>query len=77
MAPLPAKNGGYGKGGLPQSLRIPAPDDFPGDGLGIQEFGKPPVHFMADVFPIAEAVLDEWDLVAGEDVEIGVQVFRK
>lgn len=31
---------------------------------------KPAVHLMADVFPVAEAILDEGDFVPGEQVEI-------
>src|SRR6266508_5128379 len=47
---------------------------LPGDLLTGEGRFKPTMHLMADVLAIAQAILNEWNFIAGQEIEIATSL---
>ena len=56
--------------GFSHALLVAAPQFHPGHGTGRKSPAEGLLHVVADVLAIAQSVLDEGDLVPGEQIEI-------
>ncbi len=57
-----------------QSLFTQTAQGLPGDLLPGERLFKPTMHLMADVLAIAQAILNEWNFIAGQEVEIATSL---
>src|ERR1043165_3413197 len=53
---------------------VRATQDVPWNTLFGQRFVEPVMHFVTNVFTISKAVLNEWNFVAGEEVQVAAPV---